>query len=349
FDFPGSDPSDLRGVAAAGCLWSHLGAHPGAAGARARGRRMPPAAARPGERGPATSADSAGRSSARRFRTLPALECDRTGADRIVALLLSRRVPLDRRRESTPDRAHRRGAMKSLVTGGAGYVGSVLVKRLVQNSIEPNEVRVLDTFWFRSDPRVYRWCISEIEGDIRDLDVVRAACDGVEAVFHLACLSNDPASDLDPKLTRAINYDGSLNVIHAAKAAGVKRFIYASSASVYGVRSEPEITEDLTLAPITLYSHYKAEVEQALFAEASDDFIVTAIRPSTVYGYAEQMRFDLLVHMLVRDAYRGGQIVLYDGGHRLRPLIHIEDIVECYRRVLAAEPVSVQAQAFNAS
>ncbi|MEO8257187.1 MAG: SDR family oxidoreductase [Acidobacteriota bacterium] len=231
-----------------------------------------------------------------------------------------------------------------LICGGGGFVGTVLARRLLSMG---HEVRVLDTFWFGDFLGPHDRLI-KIRGDMRDGELVDRAVDGVESVIQLACLSNDPTSDLDAGLTRAINYDACADVIHRAKAAGVRRFIYASSASVYGVRDEPDITEQMDLAPITLYSQYKAEIEQVLFDAGSDRFTTVAVRNSTVCGVSPRMRLDLIISIFVMVAMKKGVITI-EGGTQLRPLIHIEDLLDLYELLLDADRQKIDRQAFNIS
>jgi len=169
-----------------------------------------------------------------------------------------------------------------LVTGGAGYVGSVLVPKLLA---EGHNVAVLDLFMYGEDLfRDYREHprLREIKGDLRDPAAVRNALWGCDAVIHLACISNDPSFELDPELGRSINYDTFRPLVRAAKAAGVTRFIYASSSSVYGIKDEPEVTEELSLEPLTDYSKYKALCETVLQEERAPGFVTCILRPATV-------------------------------------------------------------------
>jgi nucleoside-diphosphate-sugar epimerase len=231
-----------------------------------------------------------------------------------------------------------------LVSGGGGFVGTVLTDRLLNLGYD---VKVLDTFWFGdflpAHPR-----LTKIPGDLRDARTVNAALKGVDTVIQLACLSNDPTSDLDPDLTRSINLDGCRDIIHAARRNGISRFIYASSASVYGVRDEPNIVEDMPLEPITLYSRYKAEIEDALFAIDDPGFTTVAVRNSTVSGFSPRMRLDLIISIFVRAALRR-KLITIEGGNQLRPLIHMQDLVDFYVLLLNADAAKIHRQAFNVS
>src|SRR3954467_14839561 len=231
-----------------------------------------------------------------------------------------------------------------LVSGGGGFVGTVLTDRLLTLG---HEVKVLDTFWFGDflgeHPR-----LTKVKGDMRDPRAVDRALGGVQTVIQLACLSNDPTSDLDPELTKSINLDACRDIIHAARRKGVARFIYASSASVYGVRDEPNIVEEMRLEPITLYSRYKADIEDELFAIDDPNFTTVAVRNSTVSGFSPRMRLDLIISIFVRAAMRR-KLITIEGGNQLRPLIHMQDLVDFYVRLLDADHASIHRQAFNVS
>jgi nucleoside-diphosphate-sugar epimerase len=231
-----------------------------------------------------------------------------------------------------------------LIIGGGGFVGTVLTQRLLDLGYT---VRVLDTFWFGDFVKEHA-NLTKIKGDMRDQNVVDQALSGIDTVIQLACLSNDPTSDLDPELTKDVNYTACKNIIHQAKAKGIKRFIYASSASVYGVRDEANITEDMVLAPITLYSQYKADIEEVLLEAADDEFTTVAVRNSTVSGYSPRMRLDLIISIFVMLAMKKGSITI-EGGQQLRPLIHMEDLIDFYVLLLQADREKIHRQAFNVS
>jgi len=231
-----------------------------------------------------------------------------------------------------------------LVIGGGGFVGTTLVPRLLSLG---HEVSVLDTFWF-GDFLQENERLTKVRGDMRDGALVDRMLAGAGTVIQLACLSNDPTSDLDAGLTKAINLDAVADTIHRAKAAGVRRFIYASSASVYGVREETNITEDMRLEPITLYSQYKADIEKVLFDAASDSFTTVAVRNSTVCGFSPRMRLDVILPIFVMHALKRG-VISIEGGTQLRPLIHMEDLLDLYVLLLDAPHDAIQQQAFNIS
>ena len=233
-----------------------------------------------------------------------------------------------------------------LVTGGAGYVGAVLVPKLLAKGYE---VKVIDLYLYgenvldgvKSSPK-----LTQVKGDIRDQELLRKEIPGSDVVIHLACISNDPSYELDPELGKSINYDAFGPLVEISKQSGVKRFIYASSSSVYGVKDEPEVTEDLPLEPLTDYSKYKAECENILNNAASDNFVVTTIRPSTVCGYSPRMRLDLTVNILTNHAINKGEITVF-GGEQKRPNIHIEDMTDLYLFLLEQPDAKIQKKIYN--
>jgi nucleoside-diphosphate-sugar epimerase len=233
-----------------------------------------------------------------------------------------------------------------LVTGGAGYVGAVLVPKLLDKGYRVN---VIDLYLFgeevlgavKGHPR-----LKEVKGDIRDLALLEREIPGTDVIIHLACISNDPSYELDPQLAKSINYDAFLQLIEVATESAVKRFIYASSSSVYGIKEEPEVTEDLSLEPLTDYSKYKALGEEALLAAATDDFVVTIIRPSTVCGYSPRLRLDLTVNILTNHAINKGTITVF-GGEQKRPNIHIEDMADLYLFLLEQPAHKIHKKIYN--
>jgi len=234
-----------------------------------------------------------------------------------------------------------------LVTGGAGYVGAVLVPKLLNAGYN---VKVIDLYIYGDDVLAAvkdNPALTEVKGDIRDRAMLEREMPGTDAVIHLACISNDPSYELDPDLGKSINYDAFLTLVDTAKAGGVKRFIYASSSSVYGIKSEPEVTEDLPLEPLTDYSKYKALCEDYLQKEASDDFIVTTIRPATVCGYSPRLRLDLTVNILTNHAVNKGEITVF-GGEQKRPNFHIEDMTDLYVFLLEQPAGKIHKKIYNA-
>ena len=234
-----------------------------------------------------------------------------------------------------------------LVTGGAGYVGAVLVPKLLDKGYN---VKVIDLYIYgedvlnaiKSNPN-----LKEIKGDIRDKKLLKKEIPQTDVIIHLACISNDPSYELDPALGKSINYDAFIQLIDLAKENKVIRFIHASSSSVYGIKEEQEVTEDLPLEPLTEYSQYKAKCEEVLLREATDDFIVTVIRPATVCGYSPRMRLDLTVNILTNHAVNKGKITVF-GGEQMRPNIHIEDITDLYVYLLELSKEKIHKQIFNA-
>lgn len=233
-----------------------------------------------------------------------------------------------------------------LVTGGGGYVGAVLVPALLDAGYG---VKALDLFIYGED--VLDACrdnpgLEIIKGDIRNQDLLAKHLPGCDAVIHLACISNDPSYELDPDLGRSINYDAFVQLVPLAKESGVKRFIYASSSSVYGIKDEPEVTEDLTLEPLTDYSKYKAKCEEVLLSYSSDDFIPTVVRPSTVCGYSPRQRLDLTVNILTNHAINKNKITVF-GGAQKRPNLHIKDMVAAYLMLLEQPKEKVKDRIYN--
>lgn len=234
-----------------------------------------------------------------------------------------------------------------LVTGGAGYVGSVLVPRLLALG---HTVTVLDLYMFGHDalaavashPRLV-----QIQGDLRNPVVVEKALAGCDSVIHLACVSNDPSFELNPELGKSINFDAFRPLVKAAKKAGVNRFIYASSSSVYGVKEDAEVTEDLPLEPLTDYSRFKAMCEDVLKEEREPGFTTLTIRPATVCGYGPRQRLDVIVNILTNHAVNTQKIKVF-GGDQLRPNIHIDDMARLYELVLTIEPEKIDGKIYNA-
>ena len=231
---------------------------------------------------------------------------------------------------------------KILITGGAGYVGSVLSSFLVNKGYN---VKVIDLLIYgntltKSDN------LNVIKGDIRDQKILNKEMKDVDAVIHLACISNDPSFELNPNLGKQINLDAFEPLVNIAKKEGVNRFIYASSSSVYGIKEVKDVSEDMKLEPLTDYSKYKAECEKILNSYKSKDFIVTTIRPATVCGYSPRQRLDLVVNILTNLAYHKREIKVF-GGDQLRPNIHINDMVRSYELMLEAPSSKINGEIFN--
>lgn len=236
--------------------------------------------------------------------------------------------------------------MRVLVAGGAGYVGSRLVPELIAKGYD---VVVLDLYLYGED--VFKDLkanpkLKEIKADIRDLQAVDKALQNCDAVIHLACISNDPSFELNPELGKSINLDAFEPFVQLSKKHKIQRFIYASSSSVYGVKSEPNVTEEMSLEPLTDYSKFKADCEKILLKYQSDDFICTILRPATVCGYAPRQRLDVVVNILTNLAYQTGKLKVL-GGDQMRPNIHIEDMVRAYLHVLESPKEKIQGEIFN--
>ena len=234
-----------------------------------------------------------------------------------------------------------------MITGGAGYVGAVLTPKLLEMG---HKVTVLDLYMYGDGvlegARQYDG-LREIHGDIRDPKAIEAAMEGCDTVIHLACISNDPSYDLDPELGKSINYDCFRPMIKAAKAAGVKRFIYASSSSVYGIKEEPNVHEGLELDPLTDYSKFKALCETVLEEEREPGFTTLTLRPATVCGYSPRLGLDLSVNILTNHAINNGKITVF-GGEQLRPNIHIQDMTDLYIKAVEADASEIDGKIWNA-
>jgi len=230
-----------------------------------------------------------------------------------------------------------------LVVGGAGYVGAQLVKRMVGEGIP---TRVLDTFWFGDHVLSEIKPLEVVKGDVRHADSVRVALREIDTVIHLACISNDPSFDLNPSLGKSVNLDSFLPFLKECQNAGVSKFIYASSSSVYGIKQEPLVTEELSLEPLTDYSKYKAECENILLNENLRNMVRCVVRPATVCGYSPRQRFDLVVNILTASALTQGAITVM-GGSQYRPNLHIDDMAESYISLLRAEGGKIDNQIFN--
>lgn len=234
-----------------------------------------------------------------------------------------------------------------LVTGGAGYVGSVLIPKLLKNGYQ---VKVVDLYIYGDDvleqvkdhPN-----LKQIKGDIRDKALLEKELIGVEAVIHLACISNDPSYELNSDLGKSINYDALVLLGDLSKKAGVKRFIYASSSSVYGIKEEENVTEEMPLEPLTDYSKYKALGEKYLLGLRESGFVVLVLRPATVCGYSPRLRLDLSVNILTNHAVNKGKITIF-GGEQKRPNIHIDDVTDLYVKALEYPDEKIDGKIFNA-
>jgi nucleoside-diphosphate-sugar epimerase len=216
--------------------------------------------------------------------------------------------------------------MKVFVTGACGYKGSVLVPKLLDRGYE---VVAFDSMWFGNYLKPHPQ-LQVIKGDVRDPDQI--ALDGVDAIIHLSSVANDPCGDLDPKLTWEISALATMQLADKAVRKGITRFIYASSGSVYGVKEEPQVTEDLELKPISEYNKTKVVAERVLLSH-SDEMVVQIVRPATVCGFSPRMRLDVSVNLLTMQALTRGKITVF-GGKQTRPNIHIDDITDVYLHMI---------------
>ena len=234
---------------------------------------------------------------------------------------------------------------KVLLIGGGGYVGTELSKLLINNEYE---VTIYDLFIYGEN--VFKKIKSDklrlIKGDIRDIKNLKNIIGEFEYLIHLACISNDPSFDLDPELGKSINFDPFENLVKISKDNGIKRFIYASSSSVYGIKNEPNVNESFNLDPLTDYSKFKVMCEEILYKYKSEKFVCTSIRPATVCGYSERQRLDLVVNILTNHAYNNNKMSVF-GGNQLRPNIHIKDMCNSYLMMLNADPQLINGEAFN--
>jgi len=231
-----------------------------------------------------------------------------------------------------------------LVTGGAGYCGSLLVPQLLDQGYNVTVYDLMyfgDSFFPKGHPR-----LKAIKGDIRDTARLAAAMQGQEAVLSLACISNDASFELNERLSTTINLDAFEPMVIAAKKAGVKRFAYASSSSVYGVSDKPNVTEDHPLVPLTLYNKYKGMCEPLLLKHTDDKFVGVVFRPATVCGYAPRLRLDLSVNILTNHAIANNKITVF-GGSQLRPNLHVQDYADLCKLLLTAPSEKIANQIFN--
>lgn len=216
--------------------------------------------------------------------------------------------------------------MKILVTGGCGYKGHVLVPKLLARG---HEVLVFDTQWFGNFLTPHP-ALTVVKGDVREIETI--PLDGVDGIIHLSSIANDPCGDLDPKLTWEVSALATMQLADKAQRMGIQHFIYASSGSVYGVKEEAQVTEDLELKPISEYNKTKMVAERVMLSYASD-MVVQIVRPATVCGYSPRMRLDVSVNMLTMQALTKGRITVF-GGDQVRPNIHIDDITDTYLHLL---------------
>ena len=228
-----------------------------------------------------------------------------------------------------------------LITGGCGFVGSELVKHLLKKGYFIN---VLDLQIYGSNLNDHP-NLNLIKGDIRDLKIIDKATKSVDVVIHLACISNDPSFELNPSLGKSINLDSFLPFLDICKKNKIKKFIYASSSSVYGIKNIKDVNEDEELEPITDYSKYKAECEKILFNHKSD-MTKTVIRPATVCGLSSRLRLDLVINIITKHAFFDNKIKIF-GGDQLRPNIHLMDMIDAYTLLLEADDLFIDKKIYN--
>jgi nucleoside-diphosphate-sugar epimerase len=231
-----------------------------------------------------------------------------------------------------------------LITGGAGYVGAVLTPYLLDKG---HKVTVIDLMIYGRDVLKSHPNLKIIKGDIRDVELLKKILPNHDVVIHLACISNDPSFELNPKLGKSINLDAFTPLVEIAKKNSVKRFIYASSSSVYGIKEEKDVNETMTLEPLTDYSKYKVDCEIILKKQLSENFTPIIIRPATVCGYSPRQRLDVVVNILTNLAYHKRTITVF-GGTQLRPNIHIHDMARAYDTLIEAPKSKVAGEIFNA-
>ena len=233
---------------------------------------------------------------------------------------------------------------KIFITGGAGYVGAVLVPHLLEKGYS---ITVLDLMIYGEDVLSKHPNLEVVKGDIRNKALLKELIPGHNAIIHLACISNDPSFELNPELGKSINLDAFRPLVEISKKNDVQRFIYASSSSVYGIKDEPNVHEEMTLEPLTDYSKFKVDCEKILAEYQSVDFTTVTIRPATVCGYSPRQRLDVVVNILTNLAYHKREISVF-GGNQLRPNIHIEDMVGAYMVLLNASKEKIAGKTFNA-
>ena len=229
-----------------------------------------------------------------------------------------------------------------LVIGGGGYVGTYLVDQLIKNNYL---VTVFDLFIYGNFLE-NNHNLNIIKGDIRDLQLLKRIVKNFDCIIHLACISNDPSFDLNPQLGKSINFDPFEDLIKISKDEGVKRFIYASSSSVYGVKLEKDVDETSSLEPLTDYSKYKALCEDVLLKYNDKDFTCCVVRPATVCGHSKRQRLDLVVNILTNLAYNTGEVSIY-GGEQLRPNINIKDMSNAYLFLINQPKQLISGEVFN--
>jgi len=233
---------------------------------------------------------------------------------------------------------------KILITGGAGYVGAALTPYLISKGYQ---VTVLDLMIYGKEVLKDDKNLKIITGDIRDTQLLKKVLVDIDVVIHLACISNDPSFELNPNLGKSINLDAFEPLVKISKDNKVKKFIYASSSSVYGVKEVANVNEQMKLEPLTDYSKFKADCEKILLKYNSENFVTTVVRPATVCGYSPRQRLDVVVNIFTNLAFNKRKISIF-GGSQLRPNIHIFDMIRVYEKILTAPSSKISGEIFNA-
>ena len=233
--------------------------------------------------------------------------------------------------------------MNIFITGGGGYVGSVLTPHLINlgHNVTVYDLMIYKTY-FENSPN-----LKIIKGDLRDIEKVNKELKNQDIVIHLACISNDPSFELNPSLGKSINLDSFRPLVEKSISNGVKRFIYASSSSVYGIKEEKNVHEEMLLEPLTDYSKFKALCEEILLEYNFDNFDPVIVRPATVCSYSPRQRLDVVVNIFTNFAYNTRKIQIF-GGDQLRPNIHINDMCEVYSVLINADREKIKGKIFNA-
>ena len=234
---------------------------------------------------------------------------------------------------------------KIMVTGAGGYIGSQLVQDLVAKG---HSVTAVDRFFFGREPLKEFWNnqnVFMLQKDIRDLN--EKDFQNHDAVCDLACLSNDPAGEINPELTYQINRDGRIHVAEVAKKSGIKKYIISSSCSVYGTGGEQFLNEESKTNPISVYAKSTLEAEQHNLSLSDNNFSVTALRNATVFGLSKRMRFDLVVNLMTLSAFEKSRIIVMGGGKQWRPLVHVSDVSRAFNLVLDSDNSKTNSEVFN--
>jgi len=232
---------------------------------------------------------------------------------------------------------------KIFITGGAGYVGAILTPYLLAKG---HKVTVFDLMMFGENVLKENSNLKIIKGDIRNTELLNKILPSHDVVIHLACISNDPSFELNPTLGKSINLDAFTPLVEIAKNNLIERFIYASTSSVYGIKKEKDVSETMSLEPLTDYSKYKADCEKILKKYESENFTPITIRPATVCGYSPRQRLDVVVNILTNLAYHKREITVF-GGTQLRPNIHIKDMARAYEILIEAPKSKASGEIFN--